>query len=112
MVSRGRRVRRGEIWWANLDQPAGRRPVLLLSRDEAYAVRDYIILCPITRRRRGLRSEVELGPEEGLPRPSVANLDVIITEPKGRLLERVSDLSPEKLAAVEAAIHFALDLET
>ena len=25
-----------EIWWASLPQPAGRRPVLLLSRDSAY----------------------------------------------------------------------------
>jgi mRNA interferase MazF len=86
--------------------------VLLLSRDESYAVRDFIVLCPITTRRRGLPTEVEVGPEEGLPGPSVANLDVIITAPKGRLQERISALSPEKLAAVEAAVYFALDLQT
>ena len=26
------------IWWAELPKPAGRRPMLLLSRDDAYAV--------------------------------------------------------------------------
>jgi mRNA-degrading endonuclease toxin of MazEF toxin-antitoxin module len=28
-------MKRGEIWWAELELPAGRRPVLLSSRDEA-----------------------------------------------------------------------------
>ena len=103
-------MRRGEVWWADLPQ-AGRRPVLLLSRDEAYLVRDFVILSPLTTRSRGLPTEVSLGPEDGLPRASVANLDVIITESKGRLQERITSLRPEKLRAVEEAIHFALGLE-
>ena len=32
-------MKRGEIWWADLPPPVGRRPVLLLSRDRAYVVR-------------------------------------------------------------------------
>lgn len=35
-------MRRGEVWWADLPAPVGRRPVLLLSRDRAYAVRNAI----------------------------------------------------------------------
>jgi mRNA interferase MazF len=104
-------MKRGEIWWADLPLPAGRRPVLLLSRDEAYTVRDFIILSPLSTRSRGLLTEVILGPEEGLPRLSVVNLDVLVTEPKARLRERITSLSPEKLRAVETAIHFALGLE-
>ena len=104
-------MRRGEVWWAELPPPAGRRPVVLLSRDEAYAVRDYVMLSPLTRRSRGLRTEVSLGPADGLPGPSVVNLDVIITEPKRQLRERIATLSSEKLQAVEAAIRFALGLE-
>jgi mRNA interferase MazF len=86
--------------------------VLLLSRDEAYTVRGFVLLSPLTRRRRGLPTEVDLGPEEGLPRASVANLDVIITEPKRLLQERIVALSAEKLQAVDAAIRFALGLES
>lgn len=104
-------MKRGEIWWADLRHPSGRRPVLLLSRDEAYPVRDFIIVCPLTTNRRGLRAEVDLGREDGLPRASVANLDVIITEPKSRLQQRITTLSAAKLQAVEAAIHFVLGLE-
>ncbi len=104
-------MRRGEIWWAELPRPAGRRPVLLLSRDEAYSVREFIILSPLTTRGRDLRTEVSLGPEDGLPRTSVANLDVIITESKRRLQERITSLGREKLRAVDDAIHFALGLD-
>ena len=103
-------MKRGEIWWAELPRPTGQRPVLLLSRDEAYPVRDFIIMSPITTRQRGLVTEVVLGPDDGLPKDSVVNLDVIITEPKGSLLERISTLNQIKLQAVDEAIHFALGL--
>ena len=33
-------MRRGEVWWANLPPPAGRRPVLITTRDSAITVRD------------------------------------------------------------------------
>lgn len=32
-------MKRGEVWWAQLPSPVGRRPVVLLSRDTAYRVR-------------------------------------------------------------------------
>lgn len=102
---------RGEIWWAELPPPAGRRPVLLLSREESYAVRDFVIMSPLTTRGRGLRTEVPLGPEDGLPRISVVNLDVIITESKRRLQERITILTPEKVQAVNDALRFAFGLE-
>ena len=57
---------------------------------------------------RHIPSEVPLGPEDGLPKPCVANLDTITTIAKRSLRERLVPLSPEKLKAVEAALHFAL----
>ncbi len=104
-------MRRGEIWWAELTPPAGRRPVLLLSRNEAYAVRELVTVVPVTTRIRHIPSEVPLGPEDGLPRPCVVNLDSITTIAKRSLQERLVLLSSEKLKAVEAALHFALGLE-
>ena len=104
-------MRRGEVWWAALTPPAGRRPVLLLSRNEAYAVRELVTVAPVTTRMRHIPSEVPLGPEDGLPRPCVVNLDTITTIAKRILQERLVPLSPEKLKAVEAALHFALGLE-
>jgi mRNA interferase MazF len=104
-------MRRGEIWWAELEPPAGRRPVVLLSRDEAYAVRSLIIVAPITTRIRHIASEVLLGTDDGMTRDCVANLDTITTIPKDCLRDRLTSLSPQKLKEVEAAIHFALGLD-
>ena len=104
-------MQRGEIWWAELPRPSGRRPVLLLSRDDSYPVRDFIIMTPLTTRRRGLRTEVTVGPENGLPRMSVANLDVIITERKRVLRERIGVLLSDQLREVDEALRFALGME-
>ena len=104
-------MRRGEIWWAELMPPAGRHPVLLLSRNEAYAVRELVTVAPVTTRMRHIPSEVPLGPEDGLPKSCVVNLDTIATIAKRSLQEKLVPLSPEKLKAVEAALHFALSLE-
>lgn len=68
-------------------------------------------VAPVTTRARRLPVEVPLGKEEGLPRFCVANLDTITALPKRALVERVSLLSAEKLAAVEDVLEFALGLD-
>jgi len=104
-------MRRGEVWWAELGAPAGRRPVVLLSRNEAYAVRSLVTVAPITTRIRHIPSEILLGTDDGMPRECAANLDSITTIPKDCLRERLVSLPPEKLRDIEKAIHFALGLE-
>lgn len=103
-------MRRGEVWWAELPAPAGRRPVVLLSRNEAYEVRELVIVAPLTSRIRRIPTEVSLDRADGLPRRCVANLDSITTIPKDLLTQRVTTLSAEKLAAVERALRFAVGL--
>lgn len=104
-------MRRGEIWWAELEAPAGKRPVVLLSRDEAYTVRSLVIVAPVTTRIRSIAAEVPLTVEDGMPQECVVNLDVITTIPKDCLRSRLTSLSLKKLKEVEAAIRFALGLE-
>ncbi|MBI4289798.1 MAG: type II toxin-antitoxin system PemK/MazF family toxin [Chloroflexi bacterium] len=103
-------MKRGEIWWAELPAPAKRRPVLLVSRDEAYAFRSLVMVAPVTSRIRGIASEVPLGPEDGLAKLCVANLDTITTIPKASLRERLTVLTSQKVKAVENAFHFALGM--
>jgi len=103
-------MRCGEVWWADLPAPAGRRPVVLLSRDEAYAVRELVTVAPVTTRVRHIPTEVQLGPAEGLPKRCVVNLDTITTIPRRALAEPIGPLPPKKLAAVERALMFALGL--
>jgi len=104
-------MKRGEIWWAELEPPAGRRPVVLLSRDAAYAVRSLVIVAPITTRIRHIPSEVPLGADDGMPQNCVANLDTITTIPKDCLRNRLVALSSQKMKELEAAIHFALGMD-
>jgi len=103
-------MRRGEVWWANLPSPLGRRPVVLLSRDEAYEVRNAVTVAEVTTRIREIPVEVPLGPEDGLPKKCVVNLDTIVTIRKDLLVERISLLRAEKIKQINAAIKFALSL--
>jgi len=105
-------MHRGEVWWANLPPPIGRRPVLLLSRDAAYQVRTSITVSVITRTVRHIPVEVPLGVEDGMPEKCVVNLDSIMTIPKPLLSERITMLSHDKIALVNRAVLFALELDT
>lgn len=100
-------MKRGEVWWAQLDK---RRPVVLVSRDEAYALRGNIVVAAATTTVRGYAVELKLGAAEGLPRKCVVNCEWIATIPREDLIERAGALSREKLARLDEALRFALDL--
>ena len=102
-------MRRGEIWWADLEG-VGRHPVLLLSRDATYRIRAQATVALITSRIRGIPVEVPVGFDEGLPRESVVNLDNLLTVELSELDRPLGVLSRGKLLEVERALHFALDL--
>ncbi len=104
-------MRRGEVWWANLPKPIGRRPVVLLSRDEAYAVRNAVTVAEVITTVRGIPVEVPLGPEDGLAKDCVANLDTIATIRKALLQQRITLLRNERLQQIDAAIKFSLFLK-
>lgn len=104
-------MRRGEVWWADLPPPVGRRPVLLLSRNRAYRVRTSVTVAALTRTIRDIPVEVRLRPEDGMPEECVVNADDILTIPKSSLSGHIVSLSAEKLAQVALAVKFALDLE-
>lgn len=101
-------MNRGEVWWAQVDK---RRPVVLLSRQEAYAVRAMVIVAPVSTTIRGFSVEVRVGRTEGLPRTAVVNCDWLVTLPKADLIERVGALSSAKMAQLEDALRFALGLD-
>lgn len=103
-------MKRGEVWWAKVPAPIGRRPVVLLSRDSAYAIRDSVTVAPITRTIHGIPVEVPLGPEEGLPKACVVNLDNVLTIPKASLERPLASLPPHKMVEVDLSLKFALGL--
>lgn len=104
-------MERGEVWWARLPAPVGRRPVVLLSRNVAYVLRTSVTVAPITRTIRGIYSEVPLDKTDGMPARCVINLDDILTIPKSLVTDCITTLTPAKMAQVKQAVLFALDLE-
>jgi mRNA interferase MazF len=70
-----------------------------------------VIVAPVATRVRHIPSEVPLGPEDGLARPCVANLDTVATIAKSSLVTRIAALRPERVAQIEAALRFALGLD-
>lgn len=100
-------MNRGEVWWASVDK---RRPVLLISREEAYEVRAMVIVAPVSTTVRGFAVEVRVGAAEGLPRSGVVNCDWLVTIPKADLLERAGRMSAAKMEKVDDALRLALGL--
>ncbi len=103
-------MNRGELWWADLPRPAGRRLVLLLSRDEAYLVRHLVMAAPATTRRRHLPTELRIGREDGAPRSCVVNLDMITVIPRKCLAEKAGAITEERTADLDEALLFALGI--
>jgi mRNA interferase MazF len=101
-------VRQYEVWWAELPEPVGTRPVLLLSRDAAYEYLSRVLAVEITSRVRGIPQEVVLGGAEGMPRRCVANLDNLHAVPKGALRQKAGRLSARRAAEVKTALGHAL----
>ena len=104
-------MRRAEVWWAQMPGAAGERPVVLLSRDEAYAVRELVTVAPVMTKKRNLPVEVPLGKKDGLPKACVVNLDTITTIPKKLLQNRITLLKAPQIQAIDNAIRFSLGLD-
>lgn len=103
-------MRRGEIWWAALPIPSGRRPVVLVSRNLAYKVRSKVSVIEVTTRSRGLETEVPLGAREGLSKTCWGNADNIATIDKTWLEKRIGALGREKMEKLDHALGLALGL--
>ena len=83
----------------------------VLTRDAAIEVLTAITCAPITRTIRGIRSEVNVGPDEGLPEPSVVSCDNLLTVPKNVMDEPVGRLDLDARARLDRALRYALDIQ-
>lgn len=104
-------MKRGQVYWANLGPPAGRRPVVVLSRNAAIPVLSGIVVAPISRTIRDIASEIRLGSEQGLPEECAASCDSLLTIAKDRLEHSpIGILGTEKIIELDRALRFALEI--
>ena len=83
----------------------------ILTRDAAIAVLTAVTCAPITRTIRGIRTEVEIGPDQGLPELCVISCDNIITVPIADLDPKPVGTLDERLRAqLDRALRYALDI--
>ncbi len=103
-------MKRGEIRWYKFARPDKRRPVLILTRDSVLDYLGEVTIAPITSTVRDIPSEVFLSKAEGMPRDCAVNCDHVQTVSKGKIGSLISTLSPLKMADVDQAIRFALNI--
>ena len=112
-------VERGEIWWADLDEPRGsepgyRRPVLIVQANAFNRSRLQTVIAVV------LTSNVRLvdapgnvlvpAKAAGLPKDSVANVSQLITLDRDFLVERAGALRARRMAEVDAGLKLVLAL--
>jgi mRNA interferase MazF len=100
----------GQIWWANLPEPLGWRPVLILTRNDALPKLHYVTVAPLTRTIRRIDSEVVLEPEDGVPARSAVTLDNIATIEQDLLTRHLTTLSADRMNEIWEAIHVAFEM--
>ncbi|HZE30405.1 MAG TPA: type II toxin-antitoxin system PemK/MazF family toxin [Actinoallomurus sp.] len=104
-------MRRGEVWWVDFDE---RRPVVLLSGEEACGFRVMQVVAPAGVDIGGLGVEVAVGALDGLPfdgvlrfafpRPGFTPCTWLTTVSRDDLIERAGVLSSARLSEVEDAL--------
>lgn len=112
-------MKRGEIWWADLGDPVGSgpgywHPVVVISTDPFNDSRISTVVVTILTSNLRLAAapgNVLVRPNEsGLKKDSVVNVSQVLTVNKQVLLERIGNLSAEKLRAVAAGLRDVLGL--
>jgi mRNA interferase MazF len=104
-------VKRGEVWWADLPEPWGRRPVLLVHRSTAYDILTWVLVAPLTTTIRDMPSGVVLAPDaDGVLRRCMVNLDAVTVARVEWLTERITSLSVPRMREVDRALRFVFAL--
>lgn len=100
-------MKRGDVWWLE-DPDLGRRPVCVVTRDQAIPVLRAITVALATRRARGIETEVVLDRTDGMPTDCVVALDNLRVVRKANLTERITRLSDVRMHEVCTALNRAL----
>lgn len=110
-------ARRGEVWLAALDptegyEQGGRRPVLVVSRDDFNAgPAELVIVLPITTTLRSLPTRVRVEPPEGgLRMPSEILCDQVRTISTQRLVHKLGAVKHTTLREATTRLAHVLDL--
>ncbi len=101
-------VAQGELWL--LETPNDkRRPVLVVSRNEAIPVLHNVVVAPVTSTIRDIPTCVPIGPDEGIDHDSVATFDNMAAVPKALLTIRLGSLGSSRRRLICSALRALAD---
>ena len=105
------RPRGGDVWWADLGDPWGQRPVVLIARDDAYSVLSWVMVAPTSTRLRRISTTLILDPEsDPVPKICTLLLDQVQSIRQEWLMEPIGQLSEARIAEVDRALHISLGI--
>lgn len=110
-----RPARRGEIWFVDFGEPIGheqghRRPAVVVSGNRMNGSRaGLVIVVPVTTRRRGLPSHVELD-GGGLKEISYAKVEDLKSVSVERLVRHIGAASTAAMARIETIARLLMEL--
>lgn len=102
-------IHRGDVYDAELPV-SGRRPAVVVTRQEAIPVLSSITVASITTVIRGHPAEVALSAEAGVIEGSVVNCNDLATIPKSRLMHYRGRLGAGESRELDLALKLALGL--
>ena len=101
-------MNRGDVYWLQRSRPDKKRPVVVLTRSGLIPHLSTVTVAALTTTLRNSPSQVAVGPEQGIPRPSAINLHHVYTLDRGELGGFITTLGAPIMESVDAALVFAL----
>jgi mRNA-degrading endonuclease toxin of MazEF toxin-antitoxin module len=104
-------MNRGDIWQIDLGGRIGKRPVVVLTRQNVLEYLNKVTVAEVTSRGKGYPTEVFIEQRANLPKPSFVQADNLHTVPKAKLEKHLGTLDPDTMLQVSRKIVLALELE-
>ncbi|HLE69817.1 MAG TPA: type II toxin-antitoxin system PemK/MazF family toxin [Vicinamibacteria bacterium] len=105
-------MNRGDVWLIDLGRRIGRRPVVVLTRQNVLQYVNKVTVAEITTKGKGFPTEIDIDQKANLPKSSFIQADNVHTVPKQRLDKYVGTLDPETMREVSKKVILALELES
>lgn len=104
-------MNRGDVWLIELGGRIGRRPVVVLTRQNVLPYVNKVTVAEITTKGKGYPTEIDIDQKANLPKSSFVQADNVHTIPKQKLDRYVGTLDRETMREVSRKVILALELE-
>ncbi len=107
----GQTMNRGDIWLIDLGGKSGKRPVVIITRQNIIEHLNKVAVVEITTKEKGYPTEVYIDQKDNLPSASFVQTDNIHTVPKNRLIKYMGTLDAITMIKISFKVILALGLE-